>query len=180
MAVATLLAEAGHDVTVYERFAEPRPLGAGLLLQPTGLKVLHRLGIEAAALEAGARIAGIDGRTTRGRKVLHLAYRDLDARLHGLGIHRGALFRLLFDRLKRSSATLVTNSEVAAIATTATQATLRFTNRAAPVSVDLALVADGAHSALRTQFGIPHRAPLYPWGCLWAQVRFDWLKWRSR
>ncbi|TWT05037.1 NAD(P)/FAD-dependent oxidoreductase [Reyranella sp. CPCC 100927] len=170
MAVATLLAEAGHDVTVYERFAEPRPLGAGLLLQPTGLKVLHRLGIETAALEAGARIAGIDGRTTRGRQVLHLAYSDLDARLHGLGIHRGALFRLLFDRLKRSPATLVTASEVAAIATTATQATLRFTNRTAPVSVDLALVADGAHSALRTQFGIPHRAPVYPWGCLWVTL----------
>lgn len=170
MAVATLLADTGHDVTVYERFAQPQPLGAGLLLQPTGLKVLHRLGVEAEALAIGARIAGIDGRTRGGRTVLRLAYSDLDARLHGLGIHRGALFQLLFERLKRSSATLVTASEVAGLETTAQQATLRFGNGAKPVVADLVLVADGAHSALRTQFGIRHRAPLYPWGCLWATL----------
>lgn len=104
MTAAALLADAGHDVTVYERFAQPQPLGAGLLLQPTGLKVLHRLGVEADALALGARIAGIDGRTRSGRTVLRLAYSDLDARLHGLGIHRGALFGLLFERLKRSRA----------------------------------------------------------------------------
>ncbi|HEX2889015.1 NAD(P)/FAD-dependent oxidoreductase [Vineibacter terrae] len=170
MAVATLLADAGHDVTLYERFGEPRPLGAGLLLQPTGLKVLHRLGIAAAALDMGARIAGIDGRTTRGRKVLSLRYGQLDARLHGLGIHRGMLFRLLFDRLRRSPARLVTASEVAGIETTATSAILRFANGAEAASADLVLVADGAHSALRAQAGVRFRAPLYPWGCLWATL----------
>ena len=170
MTAAALLADAGHDVTIYERFAQPQPLGAGLLLQPTGLKVLHRLGVEADALALGARIAGIDGRTRNGRTVLRLAYSDLDARLHGLGIHRGALFGLLFERLKRSAAKLVTASEVAGIESTPQQATLRFGNGAAPVAADLVLVADGAHSALRTQFGIRHRAPLYPWGCLWVTL----------
>ena len=126
MAVAALLAEAGHDVTLYERFAEPRPLGAGLLLQPTGLKVLHRLGLEDAALGRGARVDGIDGRTTSGRAVLRLRYGDLHPRLHGLGIHRGTLFGLLLDRLKQSPATLKTASEVVGIDATDTQASLRF------------------------------------------------------
>jgi 2-polyprenyl-6-methoxyphenol hydroxylase-like FAD-dependent oxidoreductase len=170
MAAATLLAEAGHAVTLYERFAVPRPLGAGLLLQPTGLSVLRRLGVEAAALDCGARIAGIDGRTTGGRTVLRLNYADLDPRLHGLGIHRGALFGLLFERLKRSAAILKTASEVARIDAGDTNAVLHFANDAAPVTVDLALVADGTHSALRTQTGIRHRAPLYPWGCLWTTL----------
>jgi 2-polyprenyl-6-methoxyphenol hydroxylase-like FAD-dependent oxidoreductase len=170
MAVATLLAESGHEVTLYERFAEPRPLGAGLLLQPTGLKVLHHLGVETAALDMGARIGGIDGRTATGRTVLRLKYADLHPRLHGLGIHRGTLFGLLFDRLKRSPTTLKTAAEVASIDTSETQATLRFVNGAAAATVDLALVADGTHSALRTQLGIRHRAPLYPWGCLWTTL----------
>ncbi len=39
--IAQVFALAGHDVTIFERFAEPRPLGAGLLLQPTGLAVLR-------------------------------------------------------------------------------------------------------------------------------------------
>jgi 2-polyprenyl-6-methoxyphenol hydroxylase-like FAD-dependent oxidoreductase len=50
------LSEGGHEVTIFERFAEPRPLGAGLLLQPTGLAVLRALGLEQSALAQGARV----------------------------------------------------------------------------------------------------------------------------
>lgn len=170
MAAAAMLADAGHEVTLYERFASPRPLGAGLLLQPTGLKVLQRLGIEEKALALGARIDGIDGRTARGRPVLRLAYGDLDPRLYGLGIHRGTLFGLLLERVKRTSATLRTSAEVADVQPDGAQAVLHFANGAAPVAADLVLVADGAHSALRGQLGIRHRAPLYPWGCLWVTL----------
>ena len=44
-AAATLLAERGHRVTIYEKFTEPQPVGAGLLLQPAGLAVLRQLGL---------------------------------------------------------------------------------------------------------------------------------------
>ena len=40
LAGALLLHRRGHAVTLYERFEQPRPLGSGLLLQPTGLAVL--------------------------------------------------------------------------------------------------------------------------------------------
>lgn len=59
-AAAFLLADAGHSVTVMERFAEARPMGAGLLLQPTGLAVLDRLGIGDAARDLGANLALLD------------------------------------------------------------------------------------------------------------------------
>ena len=54
-AAATLLAERGHRVTIYERFTEPQPIGAGLLLQPTGLAVLRELGLAESAIARGAR-----------------------------------------------------------------------------------------------------------------------------
>ena len=54
-AASILLADAGHEVTIFERFAEPRPIGAGLLLQPTGLAVLRALGL---ADEAVASLGG--------------------------------------------------------------------------------------------------------------------------
>ena len=114
-AAATLLADAGHRVTVFERFAQPRPIGAGLLLQPTGLAVLRALDLDHEALSLGGRIDGIDGRTAGGRRVLDLHYRTVHRGAFGLGIHRGDLFQLLHGRLKRSTARLVTSTEIIAI-----------------------------------------------------------------
>ena len=45
LAAAALLARAGHAVEVLERAPDPGPVGAGLLLQPTGIAVLERLGV---------------------------------------------------------------------------------------------------------------------------------------
>lgn len=166
MAAAILLSEAGHVVTLLERFEEPQPLGAGLLIQPTGLRVLQRLGLHDAALKSGARIAGIDGRSDLGHSVLDLRYGDLHPRLHGLGLHRGALFTLLFDRLKRAPATLVTGFEVTSIMGTTVSG--RKGREVGPF--DLVLVCDGAHSHLRETLAPKHRAVVYAWGCLWATL----------
>jgi 2-polyprenyl-6-methoxyphenol hydroxylase-like FAD-dependent oxidoreductase len=45
LAAALLLHGRGHAVTLYERFGKPRPLGSGLMIQPTGLAVLEQLGL---------------------------------------------------------------------------------------------------------------------------------------
>lgn len=172
-AAATLLADAGHRVTLVERFAEPRPLGAGLLLQPTGLAVLARLGLDEEALALGARIDGLDGRTAGGRRVLDLHYRTLHPRAFGLGIHRGALFELLYGRLKRSAASLVTSTEIVSIEQDGARAYLSDTTGTAHGPFDVVIVADGAHSALRERLMPEARALLYPWGCVWATVTDD-------
>lgn len=166
MTAAVLLSEAAHAVTVLERFEQPQPLGAGLLIQPTGLRVLQRLGLHDDALRAGARIAGIDGRSDLGHSVLDLRYGDLDPRLHGLGLHRGALFTLLFERLKRAPATLITGFEVTAIDGT----TMRTADGRGAGPFDLVLVCDGAHSRLRERLAPKHRAVVYAWGCFWATL----------
>ena len=41
---AALLARAGHAVTLFERAPRVGPVGAGLLLQPSGQAVLRRAG----------------------------------------------------------------------------------------------------------------------------------------
>lgn len=166
MTAAILLSEAGHEVALLERFEQPQPLGAGLLIQPTGLRVLQRLGLREQALRSGARITGIDGRSDLGHCVLDLRYGDLDPRLHGLGLHRGALFSLLFERLKRAPATLTTGFEVTSIAGT----TLATADGRKAGPFDLVLVCDGAHSRLRERLAPRHSATIYPWGCFWATL----------
>jgi 2-polyprenyl-6-methoxyphenol hydroxylase-like FAD-dependent oxidoreductase len=163
-AAATLLAERGHRVTIYERFTEPQPVGAGLLLQPTGLAVLRALGLADAAIAAGARVVGLEARTHRGRSILDLRYADLHPLAHGVGIHRTTLFDLLHGRLLKSPAKLVTGAEIVDVDKTH----LVEAGGARHGPFDLIVVADGAHSALRTRL-MPHaRAPLYFWGCMWT------------
>ena len=165
-AAAALLADAGHNVTVFERFAEPRPIGAGLLLQPTGLAVLRELGLADDALAQGARVVGLEGRTHTGRLVLDLAYADLHPAAHGLGIRRSTLFDLLHGRLKRSPVRLITAAEIVDIRDA--HVVDAAGHRHGPF--DLIVAADGAHSALRRRLLPRARAPLYPWGCIWTTV----------
>ena len=101
LAAAAFLTRNGHDVGIFERFAEPRPLGAGLMLQPTGLACLARLGLDRAAIDSGAAVLGIDGSTVHGAHIFDVSYRELSPRLFGIGMHRGALFGLLFDEVRR-------------------------------------------------------------------------------
>ena len=169
-AAAAFLADSGHRVTVFERFIEPGPSGAGLLLQPTGLSVLRRLDLGDRVERLGARIDGLLGLNQRKHVVLDLAYAELHEAAYGLGIHRGALFGLLHERLKHSTAHLVTGAEIVEVEHDGRRATVvdKAGGRHGPF--DLLVVADGAHSGLRERLMPQARAPLYPWGCIWATV----------
>lgn len=170
-ATASFLADAGHRVTVLERFQDPRPVGAGLLLQPTGLAVLRALGLEPAALTAGARIDGLFGENHKGRPVLDLAYGDLHPAAFGLGIRRSVLFDLLHHRLLASGARLVTDTEIVDVVHDGARAVAADTKGGRHGPFDLLIVADGAHSLLRERVMPGARAPLYPWGCIWTTVQ---------
>ncbi|RWF75469.1 MAG: FAD-dependent oxidoreductase [Mesorhizobium sp.] len=45
LAAALYLKRAGHQVTIFERFGAPKPVGSGLILQPT-VTVLADLGLQ--------------------------------------------------------------------------------------------------------------------------------------
>ena len=62
-ASALFLARAGHQVTLYERVPEPGAVGAGILLQPSGMRVLQALGLFDQILAHGSRIERLLGTT---------------------------------------------------------------------------------------------------------------------
>lgn len=169
MAAALALARRGHAVTLLEAFAAPRPLGSGLLLQPTGLAALRALGLDEAIRAAGARVDKLEGKDTRGRQVMDLDYADWRAGAHGVGIHRAVLFDTLHGQLAPAGVEVVTDARI-----------IRIENPTRPIlhdahgrifgPFDLAIVGDGSASTLRTAVRPGARAPVYPWGAVWTNA----------
>lgn len=171
LAAAAFLARDGHQVTLLERFAAPRPVGAGLLLQPTGLACLARLGLDDGALALGAIVHAIDGRTARGRRVLAIDYRRLRPHLFGLGIHRASLFALLHGEVERLGVPVSTNVEAVRIESHARGRTVVIDTQGQHHGpFDLVIDASGMRSALRRAVGGRIRDRQFTYGAIWAAL----------
>ena len=170
LAAATALARSGHQVTVFERVSDVRPVGSGLLLQPTGLAALDRLGLLPAILALGHRIERLEGLTSGGQPIFSVAFADLELGLHALAVHRAALHRTLADGFAISGARLETAAEILRLEPCSD-------GRLAPAdakgkvwpAADLVIDASGARSVLRA--GVTDVRPRpYRYGAVWANV----------
>ena len=168
LSAAAHLSRAGHEVTIFERFETPRPIGAGLLLQPSGLSALDRLGLRSEAEARGARVSRLIGRTPKGRPVLDLRYADGKPGDIGIGIHRASLFTLLHDAAREAGGGWRSGAGVTEIRDMETAPRLILESGEETEPFDLAIVSDGAHSALRHAVCPQAREQLYPWGAVWA------------
>ncbi|AKV04170.1 Oxidoreductase [Labilithrix luteola] len=178
-AAALFLARAGHRVTVYERVPDPKPVGAGIAVQPTGLHVLCRLRLYSDVVARGSKIDRLfveraNVRSPGARKTLfELSYESAGEGLFGLGLHRGVLFQSLFGALRREPVTIRCGVEIVDLA----RAERSMERRRSTYLVDklgerhgpheLVVVADGARSQLRDDTNTSKRIAKYPWGALW-------------
>lgn len=170
--LALLLARDGHQVEVFERAPQPGPVGAGFLLQPTGLQMLWQMGLLPAALAHGAPVKRLYGETRNGRGVMDMRYEGLDARLFGLGMQRGALFTLL-DQALGNSAQLHRGTRVVEVDEQTGR--LKDEHGRSHGPFDLVIAADGSASQLRKQVSSEGLDRVYPWGALWCLLpKGDW------
>jgi 2-polyprenyl-6-methoxyphenol hydroxylase-like FAD-dependent oxidoreductase len=173
-AAALFLARAGHKVTVYERVPEPGPVGAGIVLQPTGQHVLSELGLLAPIVAKGARLDGLVVLTSEGRTVVDLEYAMVDTRYFGLGLHRGVLFQALYDAVRaepRIHLRLGVTIEDLRRASRDRLYGLEPDGATRHGPHDLFVVADGARSHLRDDSDTHKTVRPYPWGALWFVAR---------
>lgn len=172
-AAALFLARQGHRVTVYEKVPAPEAVGAGIMLQPTGMAVLRALGLEDRVVSKGDRIDRLWIQTAAGRRVMELEYAQLEPGLFGVGLHRGVLFDALY-RAARSEpgVTVCTGVDVEdlQLGRDGRVSMLERGTRRRHGRHDLVVVGNGARSSLRDDTSFVKRVERYPWGALWAMV----------
>ncbi len=168
-ASALLLSRAGHDVVLFERVSDPGPVGAGIMMQPSGLLVLERLGCAERVLSRGARVDALVCRTASGRTILDLRYGELAEGLYGVGLHRGVLFETLYAAVKASRARLEVGAEIVRVSRPrrARGRSLVDARGREHGPFDLVALCDGARSHLRDALGLTESVRPYPWGALW-------------
>ncbi len=172
-AAAIILQRDGHRVTLYERAPTPGPVGAGLMMQPSGMAVLSLLGLDQPIRESGARIERLRCVTRGGRDVFTLTYGDLSPELHGIGLHRGVLFSTLFDAARASGAKLVTGITIASLANAGRRKVLVADDGTRHGPHDLVVMASGSRSLVSDDEAPVRRALPYPWGALWFVAETD-------
>jgi 2-polyprenyl-6-methoxyphenol hydroxylase-like FAD-dependent oxidoreductase len=167
-AAALFLARAGHRVSVFERVPDPGPVGAGILLQPTGQAVLSRLGLLDQVRARAAPVDRLMSVTRAGRAIVDLDYRELGT--FGLGTHRGLLFQVLHDALRAEPrAAIHLGCAVDRIEAASERRALHAGGERLG-DFDLVAVAGGADAARLAGETSPRVTP-YPWGALWYVAR---------
>jgi 2-polyprenyl-6-methoxyphenol hydroxylase-like FAD-dependent oxidoreductase len=171
LAAALALNRLGHKVTVFEQFEKPRPLGSGLILQPTGLGVLDWLGVGDEIRRLGARIDRLQGTSaTTGRTVLDVRYSALGED-RGCAVHRAALFNVLFAAVTNAGVNIESSRRVSGFDAGA----LMFDNGVKTARFDVVVDALGARSPLRQFTQSTPRDRALEFGAVWATLPWPGL-----
>ncbi|MDB5357642.1 MAG: Oxidoreductase [Phycisphaerales bacterium] len=178
LASAVALARRGHAVTLIERAPVLHPIGAGLLLQPSGQMALRALGLLDQVIARAEPIKALHAWTHRRRMLVRLAYRKLDPDLTGYGVHRGDLFQVLHDCAVNTGVNFTlgvtaqssrqTSDEIFAVDDAG--------NEHGPF--DVLIAADGSKSRLRLAPQLGARVREFPLAAAWFSGRSDAVRGR--
>jgi salicylate hydroxylase len=166
MASALFLHRAGFDVVLFDQFAEPRPLGSGLLIQPSGQTILNELGLLATITQRAAPVTRLFGiNTTNGKRALDMRYCHLGRDVVALGIHRASLFDILFGAVRAAGIAVSTGKVVKGIDVTKNAVSPVFVDGRSDDNFDLLVDATGANGPLTDG-----RVSILPFAAFWTTV----------
>lgn len=162
------LHQLGLPFRVFERVAEPKPLGVGINLQPNAVRELIDLGLEYHLDQIGIRTRQYGFYTKSGREIW-VEPRGLAAGYAWpqFSVHRGKLQMLLLEVLRHRAGDVVeTGAAVAGFETSDSGATLILTD-GRRVGGCVAIAADGIHSAIRRQMVPDEGEPIWNGAIMW-------------
>jgi len=160
-AAATLLQQAGFDVSIYEQAPEFSRLGAGIHMGPNIMKIFRRMGIEQQLDQMGSHPDhwfsrdGLSGDYLSRIPLGEFARKEYGASY--ITVHRGDLHALQMSTIQPG--TLHFNKRLEKIEDTGDQVRLSFTD-GTTASANIVIGADGINSKIREEL-LGHEAPLY-------------------
>jgi len=148
LTAACALRRAGFEVTLFERAAELRPVGAGITMQTNAMLAFGRLGLRDAVAAAGSPLERAEIRTWDGRLLQVAPARRVADALGApvVGLHRGRLQRVLLDAL--GGVRLVLGSAVTAVEAISRGVGVRLSD-GTTTEGDVLIGADGLRSVVR-------------------------------
>ena len=172
-AAANFLARQGHHITVFEREENPRPLGAGIMMQPTGYKMMSLLGFKDLIDENSTPIYKFQGVLNRSNEVvIDIDFRDLYPEACGRGVHRGLLFSTLIKALDNiSNVNLLTGTPIDNIEQNEKKVTL-YSGQHVFDEYDFVIISNGSRSMLRNNFSVTKKSIQQPNSALWTTVTY--------
>ncbi len=156
-AAAAALLQRGTDVRLYEQAPALTEVGAGVAIQPNGVRMLQRLGLGDELLHFGAKWVDPQFRRADGSYAAAMWPPALASKIEFYGMHRADLLAMFVRRLPPDIVN--TGHRCVDFEQDEEQATLIFAN-GARATADVVIGADGIHSTLQQYVATPS-APLY-------------------
>ena len=173
IAAAIVLARQNIHVTLFEKVTVLEPVGAGILLQPSGLAVFEHLGVLEEALKLGAIVTGLEGQLANGFKIVDSHYAQAHPNFYGLGIHRATLCHILENKCREYPEYISwkMNTDIQKLQEFKDEIRVIGTVIDQPFDevFDSVIIANGARSELRPKAWVKVDQP-YPWGAKWTIV----------
>ncbi len=178
LAAALALHARGHESMLYESAGEIAELGVGINLLPHAVRVLADLGLKEALVAEGIETAELIYFNKYGQTIWQEP-RGLAAGYPWpqVSIHRGRLHGLLLAEVRRRLGpdAIVPGHHLAEIETQGRRPRMRFVERDSGTTrltrnCDLAIGADGIHSAVRRQLHPGEGPPIWNGAVLWRAL----------
>jgi 2-polyprenyl-6-methoxyphenol hydroxylase-like FAD-dependent oxidoreductase len=168
---ATLLARDGHEVELLERASDLQPVGAGIMLQPSGQAILRQLGQLDRVIAHAAPLDELLALHAYGKgQLVCNVYGQYESGSRAYGVHRGVLFEALKSAVESQPVRITTNTEIATRMIDGSRVWLQDTQGKRHGPYDFVVCCDGSRSHLRHWMGHRQWVWKYGHGTLWAIV----------
>ena len=157
IAAATALLQRGLDVHLYEQAPALTEVGAGVAIQPNGVRMLERLGLGDELRRYGARFVEPQFRNADGSFAAAMWPPELAGKIEFYGMHRADLLAMFVGKLP--AGIVHTGHRCIGFEQDNAQATLTFAN-GNRTTADVVIGADGIHSTLQ-QFVVAPSSPRF-------------------